>query len=206
MSSTTPPQAGVEPTVDVDSRFLSGTPVGVDVGRRNLLVLAPAPATADVAEGRVVHDARIEHCYTLLGRRPDGVTSWFGAILADHIQRLLDDVVQEAIAYVQSFDMPILVLEDLGYPQRSLEDCITDDAEPECWLYPTVHERLIEAAHAAGIPVMETSKKYTTRQCHVCGQLARVDDRTISCTTTDCPVDEVCRDRSAAATVANRVL
>jgi len=204
MSSTTPPQAAVRPAVSGDSPLRAGTPVGVDVGLRNLLAVAPASASADISEGAVFDDDRIEEYYTTLEHVPDP-SGHTATILAHKLHRVLNDVAQDVVAYTESFDVPLLVLEDLGYPDRSLSDCIESGAAVECWLYPAVQRAVIEAAADAGIPVVAANEKHSTQQCHGCLDFARVGDETIQCTTEDCPVETVCRDLSAAVTVAQRI-
>lgn len=204
MSSSTPPQPEVRPAVSSDSPLRAGTPVGVDIGLRNLLAAAPASASADVSEGVVFDDDRIEEYYTTLEYVPD-TTGHTATILADKLHRVLNDVAQDVVAYTASFDVPLLVLEDLSYDDRSLSDCIESGAAVECWLYPAMQRAIIEAAAEAGIPVVSVTEKHSTQQCHGCLDFARVGDETIQCTTEDCPVGTVCRDLSAAVTVAQRV-
>lgn len=186
-----------------DTGFVTGTPVGVDVGRRNLLVLAPATDDPRVEEARIVDGDRLEERYAMLQQR-GAAGGHVDAVLADRLLAGADDAAREALSYVETFEAPVMVLEDLGYPDRSLDACVAESAAPECWLYPALHQRLADQARRASIPVLTTSPKYTTRQCHVCDQFARVGTEVLTCPTDDCPVDDVCRDRSAAATIAKR--
>ena len=126
--------------------------------------------------------------------------------LAQQLTDALDAAAHEALAYAQSFDMPpVLVLEDLDYAERSLTECVTEHAEIDCWLLPTIQERVVETAHAQGVPVAVTSPEHTTQECHVCGKHSRLRKTEIRCTNERCPVKTVCRDRSAAVTIAKRL-
>ena len=78
-------------------------------------------------------------------------------------------------------------------------------ADLECWLFPAMQRQLAVAAREAGIPVSVIDSQYSTRQCHECDQFVKVGSSMVTCTTADCPVGTVCRDRSAAATIAKRV-
>lgn len=194
--------------LDADIRFTSGTPIGVDVGRRKPLVLAPATDDPEIEE---VHEVDVDHLedyyQVLTHRRASGFEKdHTDAALADRLQALVEDAAAEALAYAETFEMPVLVLEDLDYSERSLDAATASGASPDCWFFPAVHEQLTEHARGVGIPVVKTSPKYTTQQCHLCGELAQVHRGEVHCTTDTCPAESVCRDRSAAATIANRVL
>lgn len=198
MSSPATPAA-----VDTGTRGTRGTAIGVDVGRRHVLTLAPADAGPHVEEARVVEEPRL----AALGRRDGRDEYHAGAGVTSRqarLEALLADVVERAVAYARSFDTPLLVLEDLEYPECDLAACLAGDADPECWLFPRLQARLTDRAVADGVPVAVVSETYTTKQCHVCDQFARVGDETIECTTDGCPVDDVCRDRSAAVSIAKR--
>lgn len=211
MSSDT--YGGFQGPKDLDGQFLTGTPVGVDLGVKHLLTLAPAAASADVSEGTVIHDSRVEAYFDSLQWRvrafDDSRTLYqdrVGMILADRLRTLLDQLADEVMAFLEGIDIPIIVLEELSYTGRTLEECVIDGARIECWLFPSLKTRLAVKAGAAGVAVAEVDEEYSTRQCHICKQFTSVQDETVDCPTEDCPVDVVCRDLSAAATLAERVL
>lgn len=187
-----------------DSRFVFGTPIGVDVGLKNLATLAPATAGPDVEEARVVHIEAVEAAYRALAESGEAAINCREAVLGEALQAHLTRITHEAMGYAQAFESPILVLEDLSLRDRPLRELITDGAEPECWIFPTLQNRLVELARAVGVPVATVDPAYSTRECHVCQQFARVENDVIHCTTPECPVGEVCRDKSAAVTLARR--
>jgi transposase len=74
------------------------------------------------------------------------------------------------------------------------------------WLLPTFRKALVERANEVGLPVARVDPSGSTQECHSCGEVGDVGSKMLKCTTPDCPVGEVCRDRSAALTIAQRGL
>lgn len=207
MSVNSDPEAGATPPApEATSRLPFGTVLGVDVGRRNLLAFAPADAGGSIERGHRVADPALEEEYTRLCERhqgdPDGVRD---DDRADRLVARLDAAVADALRYADSFEGVVLVLEDLSYPDRSLADCVSSGAEPPCWLFPAVTARLVDRARRVGVPVVLVDPELSTKQCHRCQDLLVVRSETVTCTTAGCPVDEVDRDLSAAATLATRL-
>jgi hypothetical protein len=119
--STTPSLPAAGTLEDAGLPLGSKTPVGVDVGRNNLLVLAPATDDPKVSEARVVEPVRLEEHYAALTRRQShGCRDGVDGALADRLQAIVDGAAQAALSYVQTFAKPVVVLEDLDYPERSL--------------------------------------------------------------------------------------
>jgi len=205
MGTAPPAQASVQSAADAENPLRSCTPIGADVGLRNVLTLAPASADYPVAESKTLHDDQIKTQYATLASVPD-VAPKSQTIIANRLRQAVHDLAQDAVLYATSFEGPLLALEDLHYPHRSLADCIEENAALDSWLLPAAQRALATAAADAGIPVVSVSAKYSTRQCHSCQNFTRVNGRTIRCPVEDCPVEEVCRDRSAAVTIARRVL
>lgn len=74
------------------------------------------------------------------------------------------------------------------------------------WHLPALQRRFKTALTAAGYRVERVNPKRTIEQCHICDELTSVGDNTISCTTKDCPVDTVYRDRSTAVSIAKLIV
>jgi hypothetical protein len=206
--STIRPDIESQAMHDHSTRFQFGTPIGVDVGRRQLIAAAPATVGADLDGAITIGNRKVEGHYATLQERHEGsaLADVDDDVLAAQLDAVLTATAHEALAYAQSFDSPpMLALEDLDYAERSLAECVTEGRGPDCWLFPGLQERLIEAARAAGIPIAFVSKKYTTKECHVCGMHSKVRDQRLSCTNERCPVETACRDCSAAATIAKRL-
>jgi len=72
------------------------------------------------------------------------------------------------------------------------------------WLLPALQHAIAVKARDAAVPVTYVNPKYTTQQCHVCGDLGSVSQDTVECTTEDCPVGTTPRDGSAALSIAKR--
>lgn len=222
MSSTPSSSSTGSPVIKPNTLIASGTPIGVDVGKRNLLTLAPVAAGASLEESRVITGPDVDDLYDDLCRRQKEAVELEALVSEDHqldqgvlhptteaavdgLHSMIEKAIENALSYAESFEMPVLVHERLSYHERTLAECVASGSEVDVWLYPTIQRSLVEQAQRRGIPAVFTSNKYTTRACHVCDQFARVERKTITCTTEDCPVDEVCRDRSAAASIARRV-
>lgn len=198
------PKSEVEGLLRTNTRFLFGVPVGVDVGRRNLLTLAPATAGPEVDDALALGNRGIEGHYSELRERYErgrGVDE----TLADQLDAVLTATAHEALSYVETFDAPVvLVLEDIGYTERSLAECVREQLGVDCWSLPSIQQRLVEVATEANVPVATTTERYTTKECHICGMHSKVRDETIRCTNDSCPVGSVNRDRSAAVSIAKR--
>jgi len=97
-------------------------------------------------------------------------------------------------------------LEDIAYEGGPLAACARGRTKAGEWVLPTVRDRLEATLAVAGHRVEYVDAARSTQECHVCGAAADVSRATIACPVPDCPVDEVCRDRSAAVTIARRGL
>jgi len=115
----------------------------------------------------------------------------------------LFDAAVRVIRYVRRFNRPILVLEDLSTCRQSLWEQ-RSTADVGMWLLPTLQQALAVKADQAGIPVRYVDPEYTSQECHVCGDLGNLENEALECASTDCPVETVCRDRSAALSIAQR--
>ncbi|ELY93053.1 transposase, IS605 OrfB family protein [Natrialba chahannaoensis JCM 10990] len=132
----------------------------------------------------------------------NGQTQLFAA-LWHQIRPQVYDAAVRVVRYAQEFPAPTLVLEDLSFCEATLwERRTTDDVGS--WLLPALQHAIAVKAHDAGVPMRYVDPKYTTQQCHSCGELGHLERETLECTIEDCPVNTVCRDRSAAVSIAQR--
>ena len=135
------------------------------------------------------------------GAYPDGVVlDYHGLKLYSRCQ--YENGVR-VVRYAQEFTGPMLVVEDLSFCGASLWERRTAD-DVGTWLLPALQHAIAVKARSAGIPVTYVDPKYTTQQCHVCGELGSVSQDAVECTTEDCPVGTVSRDESAALSIAQR--
>ncbi|PSQ03436.1 hypothetical protein BRC95_08895 [Halobacteriales archaeon QS_5_68_33] len=98
----------------------------------------------------------------------------------------------------------VVVLEHLPQPRQPLIAARHGDVREATWFPAAVQAVVADRVVDAGVRVTYVSPKHTSQQCHACGLLGQLDDETVRCTTPDCPVGEVCRDRSAAVSIARR--
>lgn len=190
------------------------TVVGVDVGVRNLLVAAPAEAGPDVPTALVVDGGPVRALYAALvdamdalEASPDatgGTAQRLREHYRDRLHARLGDAVEELLAFVDDLEADVVALEDLGGRPPSLATALQEGHDTDAWVLPMLQMRLTASLEAAGYAVTFVDRDYTTRACHHCEQFAVVEDHTIRCTTADCPVDVVGRDRSAAVSIAQR--
>ena len=199
------------PTTVGQRRPLGVTPVGVDVGVKNLIAAAPADGdvesafTIESSHIRTRHEALVEAMRALQGAKFDsteGQIQLFAA-LWHQIRPQVYDAAVRVVRYAQEFAGPVLVLEDLSFCGASLWKRRTA-SDVGTWLLPALQHAIAVKARDAGIPVTYVDPKYTTQQCHVCGELGSVSQDAVECTTEDCPVGTVSRDESAALSIAQR--
>jgi len=187
------------------------TPIGVDIGEWNLAAAAPAdgePETALVISGEDLSDryaALVEAAHALEDATFDTSTAEAQLVAAvwQNLRAESVDAANQVIQYARQFPVPLLVLEDLGYPKVTLWEHRTAD-ELGTWLLPALQQALADRARDAGLPVAYVDPMNTTQECHTCGALGVVDDQVLVCPREDCPVEATCRDRSAALTIAQR--
>ncbi|WP_241431856.1 zinc ribbon domain-containing protein [Natrialba chahannaoensis] len=206
--TSTPLPTTIPPYGTVES-----TPIGVDVGVKNLIAAASVDATPESAfvltgdHLRRRHDVLVEAMRALQGTKfdtTDGQAQLFAA-LWHQIRPQVYDAAVRVVHYARQFTAPILVLEDLPHATVTLWESRAD-TNLGSWLLPTLQHAIIVKSRATGIPVVYVDPSNTTRQCHVCGTLASVKQDVIKCTTDDCSVETVCRDWSAAVSIAQRAV
>ncbi|WP_136690051.1 zinc ribbon domain-containing protein [Halorhabdus amylolytica] len=213
MSSHTSPVATANATPGPDD---DPTIVGVDLGLRQLFTAAPADATPDVASAVSVDGEPARALFADLReatRRRQATTDdaksdavrldrHYRALLVDHV----DDAIATLLGYLAAHDADVVALEALGQEWVSLTDARTQGKDLDAWLFPVVQDRLETALGDAGYHPVYVDPTHTTNACHECELLAHVEDETITCTTPDCPVETVDRDRSAAVSIARRAV
>jgi hypothetical protein len=187
--------------------------VGVDLGVKRLLVAAPATDEPDVPNALVVEGGVERELYDSLGdtltrfdQLAETTEAEAQAVQAcrSMLHQRFDLGAERLLEYLNRVDADLVALEDTTYDCRSLAECARGRTKVGSWLLPTFRDYLENRLAAGGYQVERVDAAYTTQRCHVCGELTDVGNATISCETGSCPVDAVCRDRSAAATIAQR--
>lgn len=189
------------------------TPVGVDVGSRQLVTVATA--SDDVDEAITVSGVYAECVYSefcsatqRLDTAPEFDDTALGEVVArywDLFRATFEHAADEAISYARQHPAPVLVLEDLKQKPRPLRDCAHGNLRFGSWCPAVVQEVLADRALDAGVPVIFVPPEYTSQECHRCGEIGELENKTLTCTVPGCPVDDVDRDRSAAVSIAKRV-
>jgi len=203
-STATAARSGVD---DVDTI----TPVGVDVGTRQLVAVATAGATVDeaiVVDGDPARDLYAEFTEATHRLQEGRTGDSLGAVVWRywrHFRELFRGAAEAVLEVARAHPAPMVVLEDLSIRRRPLVACRCGNVRAATWLPAAVQAVVADRVVDASVPVTYVSPKYTTQQCHRCGLLTRDEGATIVCTTPDCPVDEVDRDRSAAVSIAKRI-
>lgn len=214
MSSTrTPTLASTSSAADSPQRTADRdiTPIGVDVGSKRLAVAA----TPDHLGGPVAGDAKYvsqlysEFCSAThrLALAPDYDETSLGDLVARYWQRIrpaLEEAAADVLSFACQHQDPVLVLEDLPQSREPLRVCENGGLRYSAWIPPTTQAILTEQAVDAEVPVVHVSPHNTSQECHRCGHIGDLDPEVLACTNERCPVEAVCRDRSAAATIAER--
>jgi len=216
MSSQTPAvastQAGPDCTEALDGATI--TPVGVDVGTRQLFV---ATTLADGVDGalaepgayvQALHSEFVAATQRINQPAGDAIDdTTLGQLVARYWPKLRAAFVQAAdrvLEYARQQPAPVLVCEDLAQQHQPLVACRHGRVRTGTWVPPVARAILVERAVDAGIPVATVDPTYTSQECHICGEQGDLGGDDLVCTTDGCPVDAVDRDRSAAVTIAKR--
>jgi len=204
-STTTPPRDTIAPA----------SVVGVDLGVKQLLVAAPADAGAEVSNALAVGGGVERDLYDSLGdtlNRLDELPADTGEVTATTVEEYRSLLRQRfalaaysAVEYADRHDADVIALENIEYEDGTLLECAQGATKAGEWVLPAFRDRLEATLRAEGHRVERVDAAYTTQRCHICGQVGDVSRATISCTNAGCVVDAVCRDRSAAVSIANRV-
>jgi len=108
------------------------------------------------------------------------------------------------IDYAQAHPAPLLVIEELQDDPRPLVEITHGEVRQSSWVPPVALEVLIDRAAAAGVPVATVDPEHTSQEYHHCGEIGDLSPKGLHRRRDDCPVKKICRDRSAALTIARR--
>lgn len=189
--------------------------IGVDLGVRRLAVAAPVTAGPEVASALVVPGGVERDLFDGLGdtlRRLDGqagdtTAAEQQAVESAHalLRQRFGLAARALVEYVDRIGADVVALEDIEFSGRTLSASARGRTEAGEWVLPALRDYVEATLEVEGVRVERVDASHTTQECHRCGQLADVRPATISCEVEICPVDTVCRDRSAAVSIARRV-
>lgn len=199
---------------DRDDAPEARTAIGVDLGVKRSLVAAPPDPDPDVSDALVVGGSVERDLYDGLGdtlARLDELAVSTDEAEAETIETyrsLLRQrfglAVHALVEYADRHDADVVAFEDVNYKRGALAECARNRTKASEWVLPALRERLEVTLAAEDYRVERVNAAYSTQRCHVCGELSDLSPATITCETEGCPVDAVCRDRSAAVTIAQR--
>jgi transposase len=197
----------------LDSQPTSRTPIGVDVGVKQVAVAAPAdadPVDAVAVDGGEVRTLYAEFTKATHGRTQEAgpTPESLGAVVAKYWPRFeaaFERAADVLVEYARQHPRPVLVFEDLGHERKPLVACKYGNVAPSEWVPGVAINLLPELVRDAGVPAVSVRPEGTSSECHRCGERGDLGRDVLTCTTASCPVDDVCRDRSAAVSIANRV-
>jgi len=208
-SAATPPVTDPASEVDGDSHR-----VGVDLGVKHLLVAAPATAGPEVTNALVVGEGIERDLYDALGdtlnriadRPLDTSAAEVQTIESYHtlLRQRFALAAAALVDYVDHHGVDIVAIEDREFKERSLATAARSRTKAGEWILPAFRDRLEAMLAAEGYRVERVDTAYTTQECHICGELVEMSRATIVCETEECPVGRICRDRSAAVSIAQR--
>lgn len=189
------------------------TPVGVDVGSHRHLFAAAT--VADGLVGGITADAdylarlyaEFQSATHRLGTAPPSDPDNLGTLVARYwplIRDALEAATDDVLAYAREHPAPVLVLEDLRAEPRPLVEIAYGEMRLASWCPAVAQAVLVDRAVEAGLPVATVDPEGTTQECHACGAVGDLEDGALVCRASDCPVDAVDRDRSAAVSIAKR--
>ena len=191
------------------------TPIGVDIGEASLVTVchrdengSPTAPELWAEEGKTVR--RLRKTYFTATRRlqkrgSERIAESFGEDLWSQIDDVFHRVTREVVAYAESIENPVLVLEDLTYIRESMDYNAYMNRRLHGWGFATLHAQIRYKAVEKGIPVETVNPRNTSKECHVCGDVGyRPRQATFECTTDDCWVGEYQADVNGAVNIADR--
>ncbi len=190
------------------------TYIGFDIGESKLLAGCACqndtPIQPHIYDGGRARTLRKEMFTTLKRLQERDAAEWRVDERFDHYQNALTDIVEkasrEAVEYAESFEDPVIVLEDLSYIRENLDYGTYMNRRLHAWAFARLAGRIENKALDAGIPIEYVNPAYTSRTCHECGYVgSRGVQAEFRCTNDECWVTEYQADINAAANIAGRV-
>ncbi|ELY42719.1 RNA-guided endonuclease TnpB family protein [Natronorubrum tibetense] len=190
------------------------TRIGFDIGESKLLTGCArqndTPTQPYIYDGGRARALRKEMYTTLKRLQERDAAEWRVDERFDHYQNALTDIVEkashEAVEYAESFDNPVIVLEDLSYIRGNLDYGKYMNRRLHAWTFARFTDRIEDKALDAGIPVEFVNPRYTSQTCHACGHIgSRGSQAEFKCTNSKCWITEYQADINAAANIAGRV-
>ncbi|TYL35825.1 transposase [Natronococcus pandeyae] len=198
-----------EPETDGDDTY-----IGFDIGESALItgcaLKRNTPTKPMLESGSRARHLRKEMFTTLRRLQERDAAEWRIDERFNHYQNALTDIVEKvsrrAVEYAESFENPVIVVEDLSYIRENLDYGKYMNRRLHAWAFARLQGRVEDKATEAGVPVEFVTPRYTSQTCHECGHIGRRGSQAeFRCTNDDCHVTEFQADINAAANIASRV-
>ena len=191
------------------------TPIGVDIGEACLVTVchrddsgSPTCPELWADDGKTVR--RLRKTYFTAKRRlqqrgSERIAESYGDSLWDQIDDVFHRVTREVVAYAESVENPVLVLEDLTYIRENMDYGDFMNRRLHGWEFAKLHAQLRYKAIEKGIPVEMVNPRNTSKACHACGDHGyRPRQATFTCTNDGCWMGEYHADVNGAINIADR--
>jgi putative transposase len=193
------------------------TPIGVDIGEASLVTVChrdgdgtPTAPELWADEGKTVRRLRKTYftaTQRLQERESERIAESFGDDLWDQIDDVFHRVTREVVAYAESVENPVLVLEDLTYIRESMDYGAYMNRRLHGWGFAKLHGQIRYKAVEKGIPIETVNPRNTSKECHACGEVGyRSRQATFTCTNDACWMGEYQADVNGAVNIADRYL
>ena len=191
------------------------TPIGVDIGEASLVTVchrdgsrSPVRPELWADEGKTVR--RLRKTYFTATQRlqqhgSERTAESYGDTLWDRIDDVFHRVTREVVAYAESVENPVLVLEDLTYIRENMDYGAYMNRRLHGWGFAKLHAQIRYKAAEKGIPVGTVNPRNTSKACHACGEVgSRPRQATFRCSNDDCWLTEYQADVNGAINIADR--
>lgn len=191
----------------------AGTPIGIDIGEQSLVTACAlddeTPVRPILIDGAESKRLRKELFTTVRRFQRRDVADWRIDERKRTFQNTFTDIIEQTsrsvVDYAETFDDPIIVLEDLDGFRYGLDERKFLNRRLHTWPFGRLQRRIHDKAVEAGIPVQFGSPVHSSTTCHACDvEGTRPDRGTFECTNTSCYVTEFHADINAAANMAKR--
>jgi putative transposase len=168
-------------TAEVESKTTADTVVGVDI---NEDCVALAALTESGIEDSIVIDypeiKEERHRYfTMRKRMQEAGQTAFNDVFRDKEQRFVHDqlhtVSRRAVEWIQRFDSPVIVFEDLKDMRDDIEYGTRMNRRLHSLPFAKLREFITYKAAWCGIPSDDVDPEYTSQQCPICGHTERAN-------------------------------
>ncbi|WIV68848.1 RNA-guided endonuclease InsQ/TnpB family protein [Natrialbaceae archaeon AArc-T1-2] len=194
---------------------LDRTPIGVDIGEASLVTVCHRDESGSPVRPRLWADdgktvRRLRKTYFTAKRRlqkrgSERIAESYGDALWDQIDDVFHRVTREVVAYAESVENPVLVLEDLTYIRENMDYGEYMNRRLHGWGFAKLHAQIRYKAAEKGIPVETVNPRNTSKACHACGEHGyRPRQATFRCSNDDCWLGEYQADVNGAINIADR--